>query len=117
MVGEAGLWYESLRHVNEDGQGLQNWFRQQYSKIGNTWEQLFHACRSFHFDKNIETLDSYVTCIRQVTTLLDCGKLQIWKYLKTHFLQNYIGSSISYRWSKTSGRNSQKILMKEKIDN
>ena len=42
LVGEARLWYESLRSINRDWQGLQNQFRQQCSKIGNTREQLFH---------------------------------------------------------------------------
>ena len=45
-------------------------FRQQYSKIGNTREQLFHAWRSFHFDENTETIDAYVNHIGQVATLL-----------------------------------------------
>ena len=49
--GEARLWYESLRPINADWPELQNLFRQQYSKIGNTKEQLFHVWRSFHFDK------------------------------------------------------------------
>ena len=62
LVGEARLWYESLRPINVDWQGLQNKFRQQYSKISNTREQLFHAWRSFYFD-DTETLDAYVTCI------------------------------------------------------
>ena len=42
LVGEARLWYESLRSVNVDEIGLQNQLRQQYSKICNTREQLFH---------------------------------------------------------------------------
>ena len=66
LIREARLWYESLRLINVDWIGLQNQFRQQYSKIGNTREQLFHTWRSFHFNKNTETLDSYVTGIRQV---------------------------------------------------
>ena len=33
LVGEAILWYKSLRPINIDWQGLQNQFRQQYSKI------------------------------------------------------------------------------------
>ena len=45
LVGEAKLWYESLRPINIDWQGLQNQFRQQYSKIGNTKEQLFYVWR------------------------------------------------------------------------
>ena len=32
LVGEARYWYESLRPFNIDWQGLQNQFRQQYSK-------------------------------------------------------------------------------------
>ena len=59
LIEEARLWYESLRPINVDWFGLQNQFRQQYSKIGNTREKLFHAWRSFHFEENTETLDSY----------------------------------------------------------
>ena len=44
--------------------------------MGNTREQLFHIWRSFHFDKSTETLDSYVTCIRQAATILGYGKPQ-----------------------------------------
>ena len=69
-IGEARLWYESLRPIALDWNGLQNQFRQQHSKIGNTREQLFHAWRSFHFNENTEMLDAYVTCIRQVEALL-----------------------------------------------
>ena len=52
LIGESRLWYESLKLINVDWDGLQNMFRQQYSKIGNTRGQLFHAWRSFHFDEN-----------------------------------------------------------------
>ena len=34
LLGEARLWYQSLEPINVDWQGLQNLFRQQYSKIG-----------------------------------------------------------------------------------
>ena len=66
LIGEARVWYESLRPINAYWAGLQNFFRQQYSKIGNTREQLFHMWRSFHFDENAETIDAYVNSIRQV---------------------------------------------------
>ena len=52
-------------------------FRQRYSKLGNTCEQLFHAWRSFTFDENAETIDSYMIWIRQVATLLGYGEPQI----------------------------------------
>ena len=38
LVEEARLWYKSLRPINAEWDNLQNMFRQQYSKIGNTRE-------------------------------------------------------------------------------
>ena len=38
LTGEARLWYGSFRHIMIDWKGLQDQFRQQYSKIGNTGE-------------------------------------------------------------------------------
>ena len=91
LVGEARLWYESLRPINIDWMGLQNQFRQQYSKIGNTREQLFYVLKSFHFDENIEILDSYIIHIRQIATLLGYGEPQVLEILRSHFKQDYIG--------------------------
>ena len=54
LAGEARLWYESLTAINIDWLGLQKLFRQQYSKIGNTREQLFHTWQSFHFNETTE---------------------------------------------------------------
>ena len=71
------LWYESLRPINADWASLQNLFRQQYSKIGNTREQLFHVQRSLHFNENAETIDTYVNRIRQVVNLLGYQEPQI----------------------------------------
>ena len=82
LVGEARLWYESLRPINAEWDDLQHVFRQQYSKIGNTREQLFHAWRSLHFDENAETIDAYVHCIRQVANLLGYQDSQILEVFK-----------------------------------
>ena len=49
LVGEARLWYKSLRPINVDWQGLQNQFREQYSKIGNTREQFQWVYRNLRF--------------------------------------------------------------------
>ena len=51
LLGEARLWYQSLELINIDWQGLQNLFRQQYSKIGNTREQFFMCGDPLTFDK------------------------------------------------------------------
>ena len=82
LIGEARLWYESLRPINADWASLQNLFRQQYSKIGNTRKQLFHTWRSFHFDENANTIDVYVNRIRQVANLLGYQEPQILEVLK-----------------------------------
>ena len=82
LLGEARFWYQSLEPINVDWQGLQNLFRHQYSIIGNTREQLFHAWRSFNFDENAEIIDVYVTCIRQVAALLGYGEPQILEVFK-----------------------------------
>ena len=42
LIGEARLWYESLAPLDDDWPALQNKFRCQFSKIGNTPKQLFH---------------------------------------------------------------------------
>ena len=43
LIGEARLWYELLAPLDDDWPTLQNKFRWQYSKLGNTPKQLFHA--------------------------------------------------------------------------
>ena len=40
-------------------------------------EQLFHACWSFHFNENAETIDAYINHIWQVATLLGYQEPQI----------------------------------------
>ena len=82
LTGDARLWYASLETILIDWNGLQDQFRCQYSKLGNTREQLFHAWRSFHYDENVEMPDSYVTRIRQVAALLGYGKPQILEVFK-----------------------------------
>ena len=71
-----------LGPIAVDWNGLQAQFRQQYSRIGNTREQLFHAWRTFHFDKNSENIDSCITGIRQVAALLGFGEPQILEVFK-----------------------------------
>ena len=85
LLGEARLWFQSLEPINVHWPELQNLFRQRYSKVGNTRE------RSFSFDENTETIDSYVTQIRQVATLLGYEEHQILEVFKNICLQNYIG--------------------------
>ena len=82
LTGEAKLWYASLEPIVMTWPELQNQFRRQYSKLGNTREQLFHVWRLFHYDENVEMPDAYVTRIRQVVRLLGYGELQVLEVFK-----------------------------------
>ena len=89
---------------------------QQYSKIGNTGEQLFHAWRSFHFDENTETLDSCVTCIRQVATLVGYGEPQVLEVLKNTLPTILYLVLFTIEDLRQAVETAKRILTKEEID-
>ena len=83
LLGEARLWFQSLELLDDTTwPQLQNLVRQRYSKLDTTCKQLLHACRSFNFNENTETIDSYVTQIRQLATLVGYGEPQILEVFK-----------------------------------
>ena len=116
LVEEVRLWYESLRSIHVYWNGLKNQLRQQYSKIGNTREQLFHAWRLFHFDENTVTLDSYVTCIRQVATLLGYGDPQVLEVFKKILPTRLYWVLFPIEDLRQAVETAKRILMKEMID-
>ena len=116
LVGEARLWYESLRPISADWEGLQHMFRQQYSKIGNTREQLFHVWRSFHFDENTETIDAYVHHIRQVANLLGYQDPQMLEVFKNTLLSKWYWVLFPIEDLRLAVETVKRMLTKEKID-
>ena len=82
LTGEAILWYETLRPIGIDWTALQEHLRQQYSKFGSTIEQYFHVWRSFHYDESTDTIDSYISKVKQVAVLLNYGEPQILELFK-----------------------------------
>ena len=115
LVGEARLWYKLLRPINTDWEDLQHMFRQQYSKIGNTREQLFHAWKSFHFDENTETIDAYVHCIRQVANLLGYWELQVLEVFKNTLLTKLYWVLFPIDDLRLAVERAKRMLTKEKI--
>ena len=102
--------------MNIDWLGLQIIFRQQYSKIGNTREQLFHTWRSFHFDENAETIDAYVHCIRQVTTLLGYQESPVLEVFKNTLLTKLYWVLFPVINLRQTVEMAKRFLMKENID-
>ena len=87
LTAEARLWYESLRPIEIDWPTLQEHFRQQCSKFGNTREQYFHVWRSFHYDENTDTIDPYISKIKQVAALLNYGGTVDLRIVPEYFAQ------------------------------
>ena len=79
LSGEARLLNEMLNVQQQqlDWAGLQEHFRQQYSKCGNTREQYFHAGDLSIFDEATDTIDGYIQKVKQVAALLNYGEPQI----------------------------------------
>ena len=117
LLGEARLWYQSLEPLG-DTTWLQllNLFRQRYSKLGNTCEQLFHAWRSFTFDENTETIDSYVIRIRQVATLLGYGEPQILEVFKNALPKKLYCILLPIEDLRQAAEMAKRILTKERLD-
>ena len=72
--------------------------------------------RSFHFDENTETIDAYVTCIRQVVTLLGYGEPQISEVFKNTLPTNLYWVLFPIKDLRQAVETSKRILTKEMID-
>ena len=116
LIGEARLWYESLTPLDDDWPALQNKFRWQYSKIGNTPEQLFHAWRTFKFDENTDTVDSYVLRMSQVAAMLKYGEMQILENVKNTLLYRLYLTLINVNNLRDAIDLAKRVLTKEKLD-
>ena len=90
--------------------------RQRYSKLGNTCEQLFHAWRSFTFDENTETIDSYVIRIRQVANCLGYGELQLLEVFKNTLPTKLFWILFPIEDLRQAVDTAKRILTKEKLD-
>ena len=116
LLGEAKLWYQSIEPINVDWQGLQNLFRQQYSKIDNKREQLFHTWRSFNFDENTGTIDTYVNHIRQLAALLGYGEPQILEEFKNTLPTKLYLILFPIEHLRQAVETAKRILTKEKLN-
>ena len=116
LVGEARNWYATSEPLAMTWPELQNMFRHQYSKIGNTREQLFHAWISFHYDENVETLDAYVIRIKQVARLLGYEDLQVLEVFKNTVPNRLYWVLFSIDNLHNAVETAKRFLTKEKID-
>ena len=117
LLTEARQWYQSLGPLGDTAwTQLQNLFRPRYSKLGNTHKQLFHAWRSFTFNENTETIDSYVIRIRQVANLLGYGEPQILEVFKNTLSTKLYWILFPIEDLRQAVDTAKRILAKEKLD-
>ena len=117
LLGEARLWFQSIEPLeNTTRPQWQNLFRQRYSKLGSMHEQLFNAWRSFNFNENTETIDSYVMRIRQVATLLGYGEPQILEVFKNTLPTKLYWILFPIEDLRQAVETVKRILTKEKLD-
>ena len=116
LIGEARLWYESLALLNNNWPALQIKFRWQYSKIGNTPEQLFHAWRTIKFDENTDMIDSYVLRMSQVAAMLNYGEMHILENFKNTLPYQLYLTLNNVNNLRDAIDLAKRVLTKEKLD-
>ena len=116
LIGDARLWYEMLALLDNDWPSLQNKFRWQYLKMGNTHEQLFHAWRTCKSDENADSIDSYVLRLSQVAAVLNYGEIQILENFKNTLLYRLYSTLINVNNLRDAIDLANRVLTKEKLD-
>ena len=118
LLGGARLWYETLNAQQQqlDWTGLQESFRQQYSKLGNTREQYFHVWRSFHFDETTDTIDGYIQKVKQVAALLNYGEPQILELFKNTLPSRLCNMLCPINDLRVVVETANRLLTKEQMD-
>ena len=116
LIGEARLWYESLRPIEMDWNVLQECFRQQYSKFGSSREQYFHMWKSFHYDENTDMIDSYILKFKQGASLLNYGEPEILELFKNTFPNKLYWILFPINNLGEAVDTAKRVLNKEKLD-
>ena len=107
---------KTLGTAQLDWAALQGHFQQQYSKYGSTREQYFHVWRSFHFDENVSTIDSYINRVKQVMALLNYGEPQILELFKNTLSSQLYYMLYQIKDLRTAVGTAKRLLTKEKLD-
>ena len=110
LTGEARLWYETLKTYRNRLYGFT-----RDTKFGSTREQYFHVWRSFHYDENTDTIDSYISKINQVTALLNYGEPQILELFKNTLPSKLYWISFPINNLREAVDAAKRVLTKEKL--
>ena len=99
-----------------DWEVLQECFRHQYSKFGSSREQYFHMWRSFQYDENTDTIESYILKIKQVASLLNYGEPEILELFKNTLPKKLYWVLFPINNLREAVDTTKRVLNKEKLD-
>ena len=99
-----------------DWNALQTCFRQQYSKFHSSREQYFHVWRSFHYDENEHTIDSYILKVKQVASLLNYGEPEILELFKNTLPSKLYWILFPINDLREAIDTAKRVMNKEKLD-
>ena len=99
-----------------DWNTLQTCFRQQYSKFGSSREQYFHIWRSFRYDENEDTIDSYIHKVKQVASLLNYGEPEILELFKNTLPSKLYWILFPINNLREAIETAKRVMNKEKLD-
>ena len=77
---------------------------------------MLHAWRSFNFDENTETTDSYVMQIRQVAILLGYGEPRVLEVFKNRLPTKLYWILFPIEDLRQAVETAKRILTKERLD-
>ena len=105
-----------LRPIEMDWEVFQECFRHQYSKFGSSREQYFHVWRSFQYDENTDTIDSYILKFKQVASLLNHGEPEILKLFKNTLPNKLYWILFPINNLREAVDTTKRVLNKQKLD-
>ena len=83
---------------------------------GNTPEQYFHQWRSFYFDENMDSIDSYVMRVGQCAAILNYGEPQILELTKKTLPSRLYPILFPINKLRDSITMAKRVMIKEKND-
>ena len=86
------------------------------SKFGSSREQYFYVWRSFHYDENTDTIDSYILKVKQVASLLNCGEPEILELFKNTLPNKLYCILFPINNLREAVDTAKRVLNKEKLD-
>ena len=85
-------------------------------KLVTLQNKLFHAWRTFKFDENTDSIDSYVLRMSQVAAMLNYGEMQILENFKNTLPYRLYSTLINVNNLRDSIDLAKRVLTKEKLD-